>query len=52
MPPVSDADLLKRLYNLFETFQAIPAGDRKYVDCQEVRGDADIFSDLGNCIRR
>lgn len=52
MPPFSDTNLLQKLYNLFDTSQALPAKDPKYVDCQEVRGDADIFSDLGNRIRR
>lgn len=52
MSSISDDDLLQRLYNLFEPFEALPAGDPKYVDCQEVRGDANIFSDLGNRTQR
>lgn len=41
-------DLLTNLYNAFNPFEPLPAGDPKYVDCQEVRGDADILNELGN----
>ncbi|BAZ70091.1 MAG: AAA family ATPase [Pelatocladus maniniholoensis HA4357-MV3] len=41
-------DLLTNLYNAFNPFEPLPAGDPKYVDCQEVRGDADILDELGN----
>ncbi|HBK63279.1 MAG TPA: pilus assembly protein PilB, partial [Cyanobacteria bacterium UBA11166] len=39
--------ILKRLYNNFDPFRALPAGDPTYVDCHEVRGDCDILEELG-----
>ena len=44
-------DLLKNLYNAFDPFRPLPAGDPNYVDCREVRGDGDILEDLGNRLR-
>jgi hypothetical protein len=44
-------ELLKRLYNAFDPFRPLPAGDPTYVDCQDVRGDADIIEELGNRIQ-
>ncbi|MGK7872335.1 MAG: ATP-binding protein [Xenococcaceae cyanobacterium] len=44
--------LLDNLYNAFDPFQPLPAGDPNYVDCRAVRGDEDILEDLGNRIRR
>ncbi|MBD2388772.1 AAA family ATPase [Cylindrospermum sp. FACHB-282] len=44
-------DLLTNLYNAFNPFEPLPAGDPKYVDCQDVRGDADIQQELGNRMR-
>ena len=43
-----NSDLLKHLYNAFDPFRPLPAGDPNYVDCREVRGDGDILEDLGN----
>jgi len=43
----SDFNFLKQLYNAFDPFQPLPAGDPAYVDCQEVRGDGDILEALG-----
>jgi hypothetical protein len=43
-----NSDLLKNLYNAFDPFRPLPAGDPNYVDCREVRGDGDILEDLGN----
>lgn len=51
LPMVNDTDLLTNLYNAFNPFEPLPAGDPKYVDCQEVRGDADILNELGNRMR-
>lgn len=42
-----DAEILKRLFNAFDPFQPLPAGDPAYVDCREVRGDGDILMQLG-----
>jgi hypothetical protein len=41
-------ELLSRLYNAFNPFEPLPANDIRYVDCQDVRGDADILTELGN----
>ncbi|MFM8293698.1 MAG: ATP-binding protein [Microcystaceae cyanobacterium] len=45
-------DLITNLYNSFEPFQPLPAGDAAYVDLRSVRGDANILRDLGNKIIR
>jgi len=47
----SNSELLKNLYNAFNPFDPLPAGDPNYVDCQDVRGDADILAELGNRIQ-
>ncbi|MBD2164205.1 ATP-binding protein [Calothrix membranacea FACHB-236] len=44
-------DLLTELYNAFNPFEPLPADDIRYVDCQDVRGDADILQELGNRMR-
>ena len=41
-------DLLTQIYNSFDPFEPLPAGDPAYVDCAEVRGDTNILVDLGN----
>lgn len=43
----SDLEILKKLFNSFDPFRPLPAGDPKYVDCREVRGDGDILEELG-----
>ncbi len=43
---------LTSLYNSFNPFQPLNAGDPKYVDCRKVRGNDDIKQDLGVRIRR
>ena len=48
---VQSHDLLTDLYNSFNPFEPLPADDTRYVDCQDVRGDADILNELGNRIR-
>ncbi|MEH2302389.1 MAG: ATP-binding protein [Nostoc sp.] len=42
-----DFALLKRIYNVFDPFRPLSAGDPKYVDCQAVRGDGDILVEIG-----
>jgi hypothetical protein len=42
-----DFRILKKIYNAFDPFLPLPAGDPVYVDCREVRGDGDILIDLG-----
>lgn len=43
----SDFAFLKRLYNAFDPFRPLPAGDPAYVDCNAVRGDGDILETVG-----
>ena len=38
---------LKRLYNVFDPFRPLPAGDPAYVDCNDVRGEGDILQGIG-----
>jgi hypothetical protein len=45
---LNNPDLLTNLYNAFNPFEPLPADDTRYVDCQDVRGDADILQELGN----
>ncbi len=47
-----DEEILRNLYNNFDPFRPLPAGDPLYVDCREVRGDGDILVELGKNIRR
>lgn len=42
-----DFATLKKIYNAFDPFRPLPAGDPVYVDCQEVRGDGDILVEVG-----
>jgi hypothetical protein len=42
-----DFAILKRIYNTFDPFRPLPAGDPAYVDCSEVRGDGDILVEVG-----
>lgn len=49
---LNNSDFLDAMYNAFDPFEPLPAGDSAYVDCREVRGDEDIKKDLGNKIRR
>ena len=45
-------DLITNIYNSFDPFRPLPAGDPVYVDCRAVRGDEDIFRELGKKILR
>ncbi|RUT04821.1 hypothetical protein DSM106972_043900 [Dulcicalothrix desertica PCC 7102] len=42
-----DFQFLKRLYNAFDPFRPLPAGDPAYVNCNSVRGDGDILVGVG-----
>ncbi len=44
-------ELLTNIYNAFDPFEALPAGDRYYVNCKEVRGNEDILT-IGKKIKR
>ncbi|MBW4633862.1 MAG: hypothetical protein KME30_18750 [Iphinoe sp. HA4291-MV1] len=48
---IDSQELLTNLYNAFNPFEPLPAEDLRYVDCQDVRGDADILNELGNRMR-
>lgn len=43
-------DLITEIFNAFDPFEPLRAGDPAYVDCREVRGDGDILTDLGRNI--
>jgi hypothetical protein len=43
-------DLLSQIYNAFDPFQPLQAGDPAYVDLRSVRGDGDVLKDLGRRI--
>lgn len=45
-------DLLTLLHNSLDPFYPLPPGDQRYVDCNAVRGDADIRRELGKKILR
>ncbi|MEG4022854.1 ATP-binding protein [Microcoleus sp. S13C4] len=44
--------LLTDLFNACNPYYPLPAGDPRYVDCREVRGDDNITLDLGRNIQR
>ena len=45
-------DLITEIYNDFNPFQPLKAGDSAYVECQEVRGNENIFREVGSKIIR
>lgn len=42
--------LIKKIYNKFKPFNPLPANDPAYVNCSEVRGDENIFREIGKNI--
>ncbi|MDJ1182390.1 AAA family ATPase [Roseofilum casamattae] len=46
----TDEELLTDLFNSFRPDTPLKPGDSRYVDCQSVRGDRDIISQLGSYI--
>ena len=46
------ADLITNIYNALNPFEPLKPDDPAYVDCQDVRGDADVCRDLGREIIR
>ena len=40
-------EILKNIYNSFDPFEALPAGDPLYVNCSDVRGEENILVDVG-----
>lgn len=47
---LSDLQILKKLYNIFEPTTPLQAGDPAYMDCTQARGDVDIYKQIGNGI--
>jgi hypothetical protein len=45
-------DLITEIYNSFNPFDPLYPGDSRYVDCSKVRGDEDIFREIGKNIIR
>lgn len=45
-------ELIANIYNAFDPFRPLQPGDPMYVDCRQVRGDEDIFRELGKKILR
>lgn len=45
------SDLNTKIYNSFDPSRPLRAGDPQYVNCQKVRGDEDIVTDLGRRMR-
>ena len=41
---------IKNIYNQFNPFNPLPANDPAYVNCSEVRGDDNIFKEIGKAI--
>lgn len=46
----TDLEILKRIYNAFDPFEPLPAGDPVYVNCSAVRGEENILVDVGRHI--
>ena len=46
----TDLEILKNIYNSFDPFRPLPAGDPVYVNCSAVRGEENILVDLGRHI--
>lgn len=44
---MSIPQLLRNIYNAFDPFRPLPAGDPAYVNCSDVRGEENILIDLG-----
>jgi hypothetical protein len=49
---MNEEQLLTAINDTFDPWRPLPAGDPLYVDCKNVRGDADIIRSLGNSITR
>jgi hypothetical protein len=43
-----DFQTYRRIYNRFDPFRPLPAGDPAYVNCNDVRGDSDILIEIGS----
>ncbi|MEM9006159.1 MAG: ATP-binding protein [Cyanobacteria bacterium P01_F01_bin.86] len=47
---VTQFEILRSIYNAFDPFEPLPAGDSVYVNCSSVRGDENILVDVGRQI--
>ena len=45
-------DLITKIYNAFNPFEPLQPGDPAYVPCSEVRGNENIFNEIGRKILR
>ena len=45
-------DLITKIYNAFNPFEPLQPGDPAYVNCSKVRGNEDIFKEVGRKIIR
>lgn len=45
-------DLITRIYNAFNPFEPLQPGDPAYVNCSQVRGNENIFNEIGRKIIR
>ncbi|NES86390.1 MAG: ATP-binding protein, partial [Moorea sp. SIO2B7] len=45
-------DLITKVYNAFNPFEPLQPGDRAYVNCSKVRGNENIFREIGRKIER
>ena len=45
-------DLITQIYNALNPFEPLQPDDPAYVDCRDVRGNADVCEDLGRAIAR
>ena len=46
----TDFEILRSIYNSFDPFEPLPAGDPVYVNCSQVRGEENILVDVGRQI--
>jgi hypothetical protein len=47
---VTQFEILRNIYNAFDPFEPLPAGDPVYVNCSKVRGNENILVDVGRQI--
>ncbi|MEM8640711.1 MAG: ATP-binding protein [Cyanobacteria bacterium P01_G01_bin.54] len=47
---MTSAALIKKIYNRFSPFEPLKPGSSRYVNCSKVRGEEDVFRELGKKI--
>ncbi len=48
---ISQDQIRKQLFNVFNPIEALPPNDPRYVECNEVRGSVGLLNTLANSIR-